>query len=111
MDSRITYQTAIKHILSEYAKYTPAYGEIVSRLSFDDEHGSYALFQVGWDGDEYVHGAVIHIDLIGDKIWVQYDGTEEGVATELVAAGVPKDVIVLGFRPSEVRPFTEFAIN
>lgn len=111
MDSRITYQTAIKQILSEYAKYTPAYGEIASRLSFDDEHGSYALLQVGWDGDEYVHGAVIHIDLIGDKVWVQYDGTEEGVATELVAAGIPKDAIVLGFRPPEVRPFTGFAVN
>ncbi len=33
----MTYQTVIKHILSEYAKYTPAYGEISSRLSFDDE--------------------------------------------------------------------------
>jgi hypothetical protein len=111
MDSRVTYQNAIKRILSEYAKYTPTYGEIASRLSFDDEHGSYALLQVGWDGDEYVHGAVIHIDLIGDKVWVQYDGTEEGVATELVSAGVPKDAIVLGFRPPEVRPFTGFAVN
>ncbi len=33
--------------------------------------------------------AVIHIDLLGDKVWVQYDGTEDGVATELVAAGIP----------------------
>jgi hypothetical protein len=58
-----------------------------------------------------VHGAVIHIDLIGEKVWVQYDGTEEGVATELVEAGVPKESIVLGFRPPEIRPYTGFAIN
>jgi hypothetical protein len=111
IDTRISYQTAIKNILSEYAKYTPAYGDIASRVSFDDEHGSYALLQVGWDGDEYVHGAVIHSDLIGDQIWVQYDGTEEGVATELVAAGVPKDAMVLGFRSPEVRQFTGFAVS
>jgi hypothetical protein len=111
MDSIIRYQRAIKDILSEYAKYIPAHGDITSRVSFDDEHGSYALLQVGWDGDEYVHGAVIHIDLIGNKVWVQYDGTEEGVVTDLVAAGVPKDAIVLGFRPPEVRPFTGFAVG
>ena len=66
------------------------------------------MLQFGWDGDEYVHGAVIHIDLLGQKIWVQYDGTEEGVATDLVDAGVPKEDIVLGFRPPELRPYTEF---
>ncbi len=108
MDSRLTYKTTIKRILAEYARYTPAHGDIRSRLTFDDEHGSYALLQFGWDGDEYVHGAVIHIDLLGQKIWVQYDGTEEGVATDLVDAGVPKEDIVLGFRPPELRPYTEF---
>jgi len=108
MDSRLTYQTTIKRILAEYASYKPAYGDIQSRLSFDDEHGTYALFQFGWDGDEYVHGAVIHIDLLGQQIWVQYDGTEEGVATDLLDAGVMPHDIVLGFRPPELRPYTEF---
>jgi XisI protein. len=36
------------------------------------------------------HGAIVHIRLIDGKIWIQYDGTEEGVATELLEAGVPK---------------------
>ncbi len=62
MDTRLIYQKAIKDILSEYARYKPAYDEIGSRLTFDDERGTYALLQVGWAGDEYVHGAVIHID-------------------------------------------------
>ncbi|MBW4613697.1 MAG: XisI protein [Desmonostoc vinosum HA7617-LM4] len=35
---------------------------------------------------------------------------EEGVANDLVAAGIPKQQIVLGFRPPEQRKFTEFAI-
>ncbi|GAK56474.1 FdxN element excision controlling factor protein like [Candidatus Vecturithrix granuli] len=42
---------------------------------------------------------------------VQYDGTEDGVAAELVAAGIPHNAIVLGFRPPEVRPFTGFAVD
>jgi len=50
---RLKYQSLIKDILNEYAKYKPAFGEIDSRVSFDDEHGTYALLQVGWNGDEY----------------------------------------------------------
>ncbi|WP_372478204.1 element excision factor XisI family protein [Nostoc mirabile] len=57
-----------------------------------------------------VHGCLIHIDIIDGKIWIQRDGTEEGVATELVKAGITKDRIVLGFRSEELRKDSEFAI-
>jgi len=110
MDTQLTYQTLIKNILLEYANYKPAYGDIEPRVIFDDEHGRYALIDVGWQGDEYVHGAILHLDLIGEKIWIQYDGTEEGIATDLVEAGVSKQDIVLGFRPPEVRQYTGFAV-
>ncbi|MEN8221131.1 MAG: element excision factor XisI family protein [Pseudomonadota bacterium] len=53
------------------------------------------------------HGAVIHVDIIEDKIWIQYDGTEEGIAVD---KGVPKETIVLGFRPPELRSYTGFAV-
>jgi hypothetical protein len=43
------------------------------------------------------HGAIAHIRLIDGKIWIPYDDMEEGVATELLEAGVPKAHIVLGF--------------
>jgi hypothetical protein len=111
VDTELKYQAIIKNLLSAHAQYKPAYGDIASRVTFDDEHGSYALLQVGWRGDEYVHGAVIHIDLIGDKVWIQYDGTEEGVAGELVEAGIPKEAIVLGFRPPQIRVHTGFAVE
>jgi len=40
----------------------------------------------------------------------QRDGTEEGIAKELVKAGVPKNQIVLGFWSKELRKDSEFAI-
>ena len=43
------------------------------------------------------------------KVWIQHDGTEEGIAEELVTAGIPRDRIVLAFKPPEMRPYTEFA--
>jgi hypothetical protein len=38
------------------------------------------------------------------KIWIQHDGTEIGIANELVKLGVPKDDIVLAFHEPFVRP-------
>ena len=33
------------------------------------------------------------------------------VADELVAEGIPREDIVLGFHPAEVRQYTDFAVN
>jgi hypothetical protein len=53
---------------------------------------------------------LIHVDIIDGKIWIQRDGTEEGIATELTKAGIPRERIVLGFRSERLRQDTEFAI-
>lgn len=41
---------------------------------------------------------------------VQRDDTEDGVTYELVGAGIPKEKIVLGFHPQNVRQHTGYAI-
>jgi len=64
---------------------------------------------LGREGVKRVHGCLVHVDIIGGKIWIQRDGTEDGIAEELVRAGVPKEHIVLGFRSPQMRRFTEFA--
>ena len=50
-----------------------------------------------------------HIDIAGGKIWIQRDGTEHGIANDLITAGITKDQIVLGFQAPEARQYTEFA--
>ena len=57
----------------------------------------------------YTHGCLIHLDIIEGKIWVQRDGTEYGVANELLEAGVPKEHIILGFKSPRMRQYTQFA--
>jgi hypothetical protein len=66
------------------------------------------VLDIGWNDDNYLHATPIHINFIDGKIWIQYDDTEEGVATDLLAAGIPKEDIVLGFRHPNVRQYTEF---
>ncbi|MBN1427300.1 MAG: XisI protein, partial [Anaerolineae bacterium] len=47
--------------------------------------------------------------IIQDKIWIQRDGTETGIANDLLAKGIPKDHIVIGYHDPEVRQHTDFA--
>ncbi len=110
MDTRLNYQSLVKNILLEQAQYKSAFGEIEPHTVFDDERIRYTLLEMGWDNKKYVHDCIIHIELINDKIWIQYDGTEDGIATDLVEAGVPKEDIVLGFRHPKLRQYTGFGV-
>ncbi len=69
------------------------------------------LLTLGWENNQRVHGCLVHIDIINDKIWSQRDGTAYGMANELVNAGIPKNQIFLAFQPADIRQYTEFAVN
>jgi hypothetical protein len=109
MDKIETYREIVKKLVYEYAKYKPSHGEIDTEAVTDTENDHYEVLHIGWDGVRRVHGSVIHIDIIGDKVWIQYDGTSRPAADELVAAGIPKESIVLGFFPADERIHTEYA--
>jgi hypothetical protein len=104
-----TRKRIVRDLINEYATHTPSRGEVVGEAIIDEEKGHYEVMFVGWDGSRRIHGTAIHLDLIGDKIWIQHDGTSPGIAEDLLEAGISRDSIVLGFRPPEVRPHTGFA--
>ena len=104
------YHDMICKVMKEYA-YPPSHGQIEVEFIIDSQKGHYEIMHIGWDGSRRVHGSILHIDVIDDKVWVQHDGTSPGVALDLVAAGIPKEAIVLGFRPEHVRPYTGFAVG
>lgn len=103
------YVTTLKKVLQDYMHLTPANGDIATFESFDDDNGQYVLLQSGWQGSKYLHGAFIHVQLKEGKLWIHYDGTESGIANDLVDAGIPNDAIVLGFRHPSMRAYTNFA--
>lgn len=111
MDTRLKYQNIIKRVLQDHADYRASLPDsYTSEVIFDDERGQYLVLDLGWNGNQYLHATPIHISLIGDKVWIQYDDTEEGIATDFVEAGIPKENIVLGFRHPKVRQHTGFAV-
>jgi hypothetical protein len=70
---------------------------------------NYLLLDAGWDHTGRVHAIVFHLRIRGDRVWVEWDGTEGGIVEELIEAGIPKSDIVLGFYRPERRMLTEFA--
>ena len=57
-----------------------------------------------------MHYTKLHARLHNGKIWIEADLTYEGLANQLVEAGVPKGDIVLGFNSPDMRSYSEFAV-
>ena len=110
MDKLDRYRDIVRRLVEEYAGYKPSHGQIDTEAIIDRERDHYEVIHVGWDGVRRVHGTVVHIDISGEKIWIQYDGTSRPVAEELMAAGVPREDIVLAFHPADLRQHTGFAV-
>jgi hypothetical protein len=108
MDKLDRYREIVRRLIADYARYKPSHGQIETEVIEDRDRDHYELMHVGWDGVRRVHGAVVHIDIHGGKVWVQYDGTSHPVAEELVAAGIPREDVVLGFHPAEIRQLSGF---
>jgi hypothetical protein len=110
METVKQYRELIQQLIRSYAQYRSARGEVQVEVIFDETNDHYELIYAGWNGPYRIHGSVVHIDIRQEKIWIQHDGTEGGIAEELAAAGVPRDRIVLAFKPPEIRPHTGFAV-
>ncbi|WP_427158849.1 XisI protein [Aliinostoc sp. HNIBRCY26] len=111
MEKIIKYRQIIQNMLLDYGNQKPAYGNIEVERIFDTERDHYQIVYLGWEGSDWVHSCIIHIDIKGDKIWLQWNGTEDDIAADLVNAGVPKEDIVLGFQSPFMRQFTEYAVG
>ncbi len=110
MDRMRNYTAIVRSVLRELADRFPPNDDVTAELILDDAAGHYELMLVGWEGDDRVHGCVVHMDVRDGKVWIQHDGTEDGLASDLVAGGIPKDHIVLAVHPSYERPYTGHAV-
>jgi len=104
-----SYADILKQVIRAYAAIKPSYGDVQVETIFDDAQGHYELMYAGWHGSRRIHGSVIHADIRDDKVWIQHDGTESGIAGELVDAGIPKEHIVLAFHAPNKRRLTSFS--
>jgi hypothetical protein len=111
MDRLDRYREIVRRLIEEYAGYKPSHGQIETEAIVGPDKDHYEVMHVGWDGQRRVHGSVVHVDIIDGKVWIQYDGTSHPIAEEMVAAGIPREDIVLAFHPAEVRVHTGYAVG
>ncbi len=111
MDKVSSYRQIIQDILIAHGQIQPVYGEIEMQILFDTVRDRYQVLRAGWLQKKRVYGVLIQIDLKGETIWIQYDGTEVGVANELVERGIPKEDIVLAYHSPFIRQYDGFAVG
>lgn len=111
MDKLEKYRKYIQDVILEYGQLGQPDNDIKTEFIFDTDGDHYQLVRAGWQEDRRIYGCLIHMDIINNKIWMQYNGTEVDFAEELVALGVPKEDIVLAFHSPYKRQYTDYAIN
>src|ERR1051326_3043210 len=105
MDRLTHYRALIEQILQRHADLMnsqPVPGEEVDCV-FDERRDHYLVLKYGCGGGKHAHYTKLHARIYDGKIWIEEDMTEDGLASELVEAGVPKEDIVLAFNPPELR--------
>jgi XisI protein len=110
MDRLDKYRQIIRTVLKFYADISYVNVDVKNRSAFDIETDQYIILSEGWDKFQHLHGILIHVEIIDNKVWIQVDGTEDGIAQDLIQAVIPKEDIVLGFHEPSIRPHTGFAV-
>ena len=111
-DKLARYRTLIKNLLTQYAELVnrqPVPG-LETKVVFDKKRDHYMLLNVGWSPQGRVRGPIVYVRLRNGKFWVEEDWLEDGIATDLLKADVPKEDIVLAFHHPDTRPHGEFAV-
>ena len=110
MDKLTKYRQIVRQLTEEYAQHRPSHGEVEAEAIIDTEKDHYQVMHLGWHDQRRIYGAVIHMNIAEGKIWIQYDGTDRPVADRLLEAGVPREDIILGLHPPNVRQYTDFGV-
>ena len=101
---------AIARVFSSWEQFPTSDSKFHITGVMDTDHDRYTLTHVDFDGERYKSHLLAQLEIRDSKIWILTDNTEDGIATELVAEGVAKDHIVLGYYSPSMREQGDFAV-
>ena len=111
MDQLTEHRNLLGRILNVYVELSnsqPKTG-VENVLIVDEQRGHYVWFRLGWENGKRIKYLIVYVRLRDGKFWIEEDLTENGIATDLVREGVPREEIVLAFHDPETRKSTDFA--
>jgi hypothetical protein len=80
---KLNYKEVVQTILKNHVRnHSNSQTEV--QLIFDTERDRYQVINIGWQDLTRVFGCIIYVEIKDGKIWIERDGTEIGVANELV---------------------------
>ncbi len=103
--------TAYVKALAE--EYNNSLGNTMTYQAIIDTEGNhFQLLKMGWYKDLYSFSVLFHLDIHPEtgNIWIQQNNTEIELDIDLAKFNIPKEHLVLGFRPAYVREFSDFAV-
>lgn len=112
MDKLMNYRQIVQTVLQKQADFdnSVSLGPLETFAILDEKRDHYVLLRSGWQDTKRIRSVIVYVRLQKDKVWIEEDWLEDGVAPLLMEAGIPKEDIVLGFRHPTMRPYTEFAV-
>ena len=105
------YRQIVQKLLKDYSEIKASNEDVEAETIFDLAQDRYQVVHVGWSNKRRIYGCVLHLDIKNNKIWIQHDGTEGGIANELLKYGISKQDIVLAFQSPFKRQFSGFAVE
>jgi hypothetical protein len=106
------YEQLILHYLAENELHTSESEGYERIVVSDKEHYYYQLLATGWaTPTRFVNTIIIHFQIKPNgKIWLLKNNTELHPAEDLVKLSVPKEDIVLGFHPPQLRTYSGYVM-
>ena len=106
------YEAKILDFLAENQSFSTEQEGYERVIVSDKEHHHYQLLATGWaTQSRFVNAILIHLHIKADgKVWLLENNSEIHVAEDLVRRGIPKNDIVLGFHPPQLRSFSGYAV-
>ncbi len=110
MEKIAKYQKTIKKILDDYISSMPPGPDEEVYLVEDPAKMNYLIYHNSWRQSSRSYGCILHVRIKNEKVYVEYDGTDEGFADLFAEAHIPKEDIVLAFHAPAKRQYTGFAV-
>ena len=111
MDRVEIQKHAVENVIQSWLESKRQQSHFSLEFVIDSGKQRFLLIGDGWLNHRRLYGTIIDISLRGGKVWVLEDNTEEGIAEDLLEAGLTRDEIVIAWQPEYRRELTGFAIS
>jgi hypothetical protein len=107
MDKMTNYRRIMQSVLEDYAERMSRGNQVRILPVCDTRHDQYLLISLGWSNKRREHAIVFHAQIQQDQIFIEDDGTEEGIGNLLVEKGVAETDIRLAWASATKAPRVE----